>query len=240
MKARLALLPVGLLAAPVIAGPSLILPTVADESVVSGSPEKNYGDNLNRGGLFVGNDGTGMGISRFYVKFELPEGMKPADVASASLWATYLDDLDRDDNGVHRIHFVAADDWQEETINWTNQPGPTFGSSEATFDSSKATPGDNVKFDVSDLVKKELSGDRTLSLMFAASNESTDRSNRNWEYFPEREFDQAKAFHLTINSSRGVGDGGPVAVPLPPAVWPAMATLIAAGFSSKLRRVVRR
>jgi hypothetical protein len=240
MKARLALLPVGLLATTAIAGPSLILPTVADESVVSGSAEKNYGENLNRGGLFVGNDGTGMGISRFYLKFELPKGIEPSQVASARLWATYLDDLDRDDNGVHRIHFVAADDWQENTINWINQPGPTFGSPEATFDSSKTEPGTEVQFDVSDLVKTELAGDRMLSLMFAAANESTDRSNRNWEYFPEREFDQAKSFHLTIATGKGVGDGGPVAVPLPTAVWSAMATLAVAGFSSKLRRVVRR
>lgn len=240
MKARHALLAVGLSAGPVIAGPSLILPTVADESVVSGSAEKNYGENLNRGGLFVGNDGTGMGISRFYLKFELPKEIKPSQVTSASLWATYLDDLDREDNGVHRIHFVAADDWREDTINWTNQPGPTFGSPQATFDSSKIEPGAKVQFDVSDLVKTELAGDRTLSLMFAAANESTDRSNRNWEYFPEREFDQAKAFHLTIATGRGVGDGGPVAVPLPPAVWPALATLAVAGFSSRIRRVVRR
>lgn len=225
-------------------GVSLVLPVAEDESVLSFAPDKNYDGNLNRGGLFVGADGTGTGVSRFYLKFNVPEFVEPDDVQSATLWATYLDDLDRSDNGLHRIHFVGADDWSEDAITWDNQPGPSFGTPEATFDSGASKPGDLLTFDVGNIVREQLKlGDRVISFMFSAANESAGRDNRNWEYFAEREFDPNRAFHLTLATAGRVGGGnggGPIAVPLPPAAWPAAITLAGAGAVALRRRLRRR
>jgi hypothetical protein len=221
-----------------LAGPTVVVPVSADESVNSGFADKNYADNTNRGGLFVGSDGTGVGVARFYLKFDLPR-IDAADLTQAILTAAYVDDLDRADNGVHRIHFVAADDWREETITWANQPGPTFGSAEATFDAGACDVGEIVNWDVTDVVRGELKGDQLLSLMFAATNESAERSNRNWEYFAEREFDPGRAFKLVLSSGRNVsssGGGTPAAVPLPPAVWPAAATFAGAAITVARKR----
>lgn len=209
-------------------GASIIVPAAEDESVNGGFVDKNYADNLNRGGLFVGSDGTGAGPARFYLKFNLPDFIDAGELASATLSGVYCDDLDRKVNGTHRIHFVGADDWSEDTITWANQPGPTFGSPEARFDASTATPGTAQKWNLTEVVRGELKGDGILSLMFAAENEGTDRSNTNWEYFAEREFDPTRAFSLTLATTTGVSTGGPtgpVAVPLPPAAWPALITL---------------
>lgn len=229
-----------------LGGASVVVPVAEDESVLSFAPDKNYDGNLNRGGLFVGVDGTGTGVSRFYLKFKLPEFVAADDVASATLWATYFDDLDRNDNGTHRIHFVGADDWSEETLTWDNQPGPSFGTAEANFDAAASRVGDVVKFDVGPIVREQLAvGDRVLSLMFSAANESLGRDNRNWEYFAEREFDPSRAFNLTLTTTARVGGGGggsgggPIAVPLPPAAWPAAITLAGAA-TVALRKRIRR
>lgn len=221
-------------------GASIVVPVSQDESVCSIAPEKNYAQNTNRGGLFVGSDGTGC-VSRFYLQFQIPSSVEANDLVSASLWATYFDDLDRSDNGVSRIHFVAADDWSEDTITWDNQPGPTFGTPEASFDPSTAALGDVVEFDLSSIVRQELhAGDRVISLLFTASNESSDRSNRNWEYFAEREFNPDKAFNLTLQTTArvggGTGNGGAIPVPLPPGAWPALVTLAGASAMAWRRR----
>jgi len=223
-----------------LGGATVIVPVAEDESVLSSSPDKNYSDNMNRGGLFVGSDGTDC-ISRFYLKFHLPSDLAAKQIASATLLATYLDDFDREDNGVHRIHYVASDDWSEKSITWDNQPGPTFGTPEATFDAAAFVPGKEVKWDLTEVVKRELEMDRTLSLMFAAGNEGTGRANRNWEYFPEHELDPAGAFRLSLVTTLSVGSGGgPVPVPLPPAVWPAAITLAGAVGLMAQRRIKRR
>lgn len=225
-----------------LGGASVIVPVAEDESVNGGFPDKNYAGNTNRGGLFVGCDGTGAGPARFYLKFNLPEFLDPAKVVSATLSAIHQDDLDSANNGMHRIHFVASDTWHEDTITWANQPGPTFGSPEASFDSGKLAIGETGRWDLTDLVRNEMKGDDTLSLMFAAGNESIDRTNRNWEYFAEHEFDPTRSFRLTLATSASVGGGttgGPVAVPLPPAAWPAMATLLGAGLLAMKKRVRR-
>jgi hypothetical protein len=234
-----------------VAGASVVVPVAQDESVCSFAPEKNYAANTNRGGLFVGSDGTGTGVSRFYLMFDIPASIKPDDIVGASLWATYFDDLDRRDNGVSRIHFVASDDWTEDSLTWENQPGPTFGVPEATFDARAANVGDVVKFDVSSIVKQEVSaGDRLVSFLFAASNESATRENRNWEYFAEREFNPDKAFHLTLMTTArvgggnggggGGGGGGAIPAPLPAAAWPALATLAGAAGVTLRKRLRRR
>lgn len=226
-------------------GASVVVPVAQDESVCSLFPDKNYAQNTNRGGLFVGGDGTG-GVSRFYLQFKVPAFVKAADVVGASLWATYFDDLDRRDNGVSRIHFVAADNWHEQSLTWENQPGPTFGTPEATFDAAGSDVGDVVSFDVSSIVRQELGGgDRIVSFLFAASNEGSDRTNRNWEYFAEREFNPDKSFHLTVQTNARVGGGGEggggsgggaIPVPLPAAAWPAVMTLAGIGAAGAVRR----
>ena len=219
-------------------GASVIVPVKQDESVNSGFADKNYAGNTNRGGLFVGSDGTA-GIARFYLQFDLPKFFEPEQLRRATLSAVYEDDLDRSDNGIHRIHFVAADDWHEDTINWTNQPGPTYGSAEALFDSASAKLGDLEKWEMTELVRGEMKGDGKLSLMFAAGNESVERTNRNWEYFAEREFNPEHAFKLTLATSARIGGGGAVAVPLPPAIWPALATFVGATLVPMVRRIRR-
>lgn len=222
------------------AGASIIVPVSQDESVISGFADKNYADNTNRGGLFVGCDGT-TGVARFYLQFELPTYLRPEQLEQATLSAVYQDDLDRTNNGVHRIHFVASDDWREDTITWANQPGPTYGSAEALFDSGSAKLGEPARWDLTQLVRGELAGDNTLSLMFAASNESIDRTNRNWEYFAEREFDPNHSFKLTLSTSARVGGGmGAVPVPLPPAAWPALFTLAGVTVAPSIRRIWKR
>lgn len=211
-----------------LAGPSLVLPVSEDESVYSGLPEKNYSQNNNRGGLFVGADGTEAGVARFYLKFALPALLKPELLESATLTAVYNDDLDRQDNGLHRIHFVAADDWSEKTITWANQPGTTFGTPEAMFNAASAQPGTTLRWDMTEITRSQLKQDDMLSLAFVATNESLDVNNHNWEYFAEREVDPSRSFHLTLATSSRVGGGTdplPTAVPLPPAFIPAALTL---------------
>lgn len=221
-------------------GASLVIPVSADESVCSIAPDRNYALNTNRGGLFVGSDGVG--IARFYLRFDIPDFIKASSIVSASLVATYFDDLDRADNGLIRVHFVADDTWTEEEITWDNQPGPSFGTPEATFDASKARVGDTVRLDVSGIVGEQVAaGDRAISFMFAAANEGANSDNRNWEYFAEREFDPDKSFRLSLQTTARVGTGGgdAVPVPLPPAAWPAVITLAGAG-AVALRRRLRR
>jgi hypothetical protein len=227
-------------ASSLLGGASIVVPVAQDESVNSGFADKNYADNTNRGGLFVGCDGT-TGVARFYLQFVLPDFIRHDQIEKATLSAVYQDDLDRENNGVHRIHFVAADDWKEDTITWANQPGPTYGSAEALFDSASAKLGETEKWDVTDLAKAEIKGDGKLSLMFAASNESLERSNRNWEYFAENEFDPTNAFKLTLATNTRVGGGGgPVAVPLPAAVVPALMTFAGATLIPTARRMLKR
>ncbi|HRK29617.1 MAG TPA: DNRLRE domain-containing protein [Tepidisphaeraceae bacterium] len=221
------------------AGVSMVVPVSQDESVVSGFAEKNYDDNTNRGGLFVGSDGTN-DIARFYLMFDFPETLKTAKIESAVLSAVYEDDLDRDDNGLHRIHFVSVDDWSEKTINWINQPGPAYGSPDALFDSASAKLGETARWDLTELVQSEAAGDGKLSLMFAAANESADRNNRNWEYFAEQEFNPAHAFRITVNATSTGTGGGVVPVPLPGAVLPAVLTSAGAAATAGIRRIRKR
>ncbi|HTL28427.1 MAG TPA: DNRLRE domain-containing protein [Tepidisphaeraceae bacterium] len=213
---------------------TVMVPVTDDESVIAGSPDKNYDDNYLRGGLYSGDDGGLSGPARFYLKFDLPKYDDSLILKRAWLEGYHCDDFDPNTNGSHAIYFVAGDDWSEKTIDWSNQPGHAYGSPEATIESAASPLGGEIKVDLTSSVRSQFQGDGVISLMFQASNESTDPSNTNWEYFDEKEADPSKAFRLELQLESS--QPSHVVVPLPAAAWAGGAMLGAMGMFKALRR----
>lgn len=178
-------------------------PVIDDESVYLRRSDLDYNLNLNthRGGLFTGVDGAIIDSSaRFYVKFPLPTLVRGTKVVSAKLIGYYNDDYDANDDDYHGIYYVGSDSWTESTLTWNNQPGQFFGISEASFNAATAIVGSFISWDVTPIVNQVYEGDpdRLISFLFHASRESTTSTNRNWEYFAEKEYDPTKAFRIEL------------------------------------------
>jgi len=182
---------------------TLTVPVAEDESVYAqeGNPNYNLDGSSYGGGLFTGVDGGDTASpARFYLKFDLPEFVPGTQVTSATLTGYYNDDYDPLDDGTHGIYFVASDNWSESTITWENQPGQAYGVPEASLDTAKVTVGNFINWDITNIVNQEYQGDGVLSLLFHANAEGLVATNRNWEYFAEKEFDSAKAFRLKLTT----------------------------------------
>jgi hypothetical protein len=120
----------------------------------------------------------------------------------------------------HQVYFVPNDAWDETTVTWNTAPahgGATAGGT----DIGGSAPGDEVRFDVTADAVREAGGDGILSLGFA----TIDGRSQDLEFFASREFDPDRAFRLETS-----GDAA-VAVPLPPASFPALA-LMGVGLAS--------
>jgi hypothetical protein len=213
---------------------TVIVPVSEDESVISGSPDKNYNDNYLRGGLYSGVDGGLSGPARFYLKFDLPAYDANLILKHAWLEGHHQDDFDPSNNGNDAIFFVAGDDWSEKTITWDNQPGHAYGSPEAMLDLNTTPVGANFKVDLTSSVRSQFQSDSVISLMFQASNESVDPTNTNWEYFTEKEADPANAFRLELQLQSS--EPSHAAVPLPAGVWASSAMLGAMWLRKNLKR----
>lgn len=178
-------------------------PVVDDESVYLRQSDPDYNLNLNtfRGGLYTGVDGAiSQSPARFYVKFPLPALVPGTKVVSAKLIGYYNEDYDANDDDYHGIYYVGSDSWTESTITWDNQPGQFFGISEASFNAATATVGSFISWDVTPIVNQVYEGDpdRLISFLFHASRESTTSTNRNWEYFAEKDYAPTKAFRIEL------------------------------------------
>jgi len=213
---------------------SVSVPVAEDESVISNRPDQNYANNLVRGGLFTGVDGGFSGASHFYLKFHLPDFDPASSVLDAKLVGFWFDEFAPAQQDTHGIHFVAYDGWTELNLTWANQPGPAYGTAQAMWETSGGSPGEFVSIDLTNIADQEYRGDGTLSVMFKASNESMDPTNRNWQYFVEHEADPERAFRLEITLGTveslppdGLANvGEPVnVIPLPPAAWGAAGML---------------
>lgn len=179
------------------------LPVIDDESVYLKRSDPDYNLNLNtsKGGLFTGVDGAiSDSPARFYIKFPIPTFVLGTKVVSAKLIGYYNDDYDPNDDDYHGIYYVGSDSWTESTITWNNQPGQFFGISEAGFNAATATVGSFISWDVTPIVNQVYEGDpdRLISFLFHASRESTTSTNRNWEYFVEKDYDPSKAFRIEL------------------------------------------
>jgi len=166
-----------------------------------------YTSELKKGlltGVFY--NGTGYLRSRFYLKFNLPEIAPDEYIESAILTGCYERDPHATDKD-HNFYHVENDNWHEgppnspppqpvfttdplDGITWNNQPlltptAPALG----TFKPGDYTPGSFPWpwWNITSTVRNEYSGNRILSLMFKAVDESFDENNQNGEYFYERE-----------------------------------------------------
>ncbi|MGH7215091.1 MAG: DNRLRE domain-containing protein [Tepidisphaeraceae bacterium] len=213
------------------AGEVVVVPVAQDESVVSGTPDKNLHDSSVSGGLFTGVDGGVSGSAHFYLKFLLPARSPGAVAERATLLGYYASDFHDLDDGLHAIEFVQSDLWTEETITWANQPGPAYGFAEAAWDAAANQAGTEQALDLTAIVQQEFAGDGVLSLQVKAFNEGITSENNNWEYFVEKEFDPMRAFRLEMVVHTPVQ----LTVPLPPAGWAGLMMLGAIGAVSAIR-----
>lgn len=180
------------------------VPVLEDESVYlkQGELDFNLDGSTVYGGLFSGVDGQRTASSaRFYLKFTLPAYVPETQVTSATLTGYYNDDYNQTDDGIHGIYFVASDSWSEANLTWNNQPSQAYGLPEVSFSAADATVGTFVSWDITNIANQEYQGDRQLSLLFHAENESLTQRNNNWEYFAEREFDRGKAFRIELTTA---------------------------------------
>jgi len=207
-----------------IADPVTIL-VAEDESVISGRPDINYSQSTYRGGLFSGVDGGVSGAAHFYLKFELPDFDSSLRLRSAILSGCYVDDFHGGDQAVHEISYVGSDDWSENTITWDNQPGPSVGSPEATFDPTASPLGEWTTWDITQLAKQEYAGDGFLSLQFRSMSESVTPDNLSWVYFAEKEYDPEKGFRIALTF-----------IPLPRAIWSGLTLLGVLGATTVMKR----
>lgn len=192
---------------------TLTLPVLDDESVVlpCGGCDYNINNSSFRGGLFSGVDaGISNSPAYFYLKFQLPTYVAQTQVTSAVLTGYYNDDYDEENDGSHGIYLVPGydvvpgiyDGWSESTLTWDNQPFnyQYFRDYKriANFNAAQAKVGTFVSWDITLAVNSEYQGDGVLSLLFRPDNDVLERTNRNWEYFAEKEFDSTKAFRLEV------------------------------------------
>jgi hypothetical protein len=219
----------------VVQSETITVPVTEDESVNSGLPDKSYDGNSFRGGLYSGVDGGLSGAARFYLKFDLPAFDRNLALSHAELHGFYVDDFDPADAGDHDLYFVGSDAWSQQTLTWANQPGHTFGTPEADFLATFATPGTWQAWDVTRVARQEYAGDGVLSLMMQASNESITPENRDWEYFVEREFDPDRSFRLELTLD-ALTPPPPTGVPLPLAAWSGAVTVGGLALASLRRR----
>lgn len=189
--------------APPLGQTTYTVPVLEDESVYSRQSDPNYNlsGNTVRGGLYSGVDGAlTASPARFYLKFRLPNLMPGTKIVSAKLIGYYNDDFDATDDGDHGIYYVGSDSWSESNITWNDQPGQFFGTAEASFHAAAATVGSFINSDITPIVNQiyQTDPDHLISLLFHAENESQDSTNKNWEYFAEKEFDPTKAFRIEL------------------------------------------
>lgn len=191
---------------------TMTIPVSEDESVVLPCCNQDYNINNSsyRGGLFTGVDGgSSDSPAYFYLKFNLPTYVAETQVTSAILTGYYNDDYNQADDRNHGIYLVPgyADDWwSESTITWYGQPYNYQYDRDfeliANFNAAEATVGTYVNWDITSVVDQEYQGDGVLNLLFRPDDESLVLTNKNWEYFAEKEFDSEKAFRLEINTTR--------------------------------------
>ena len=177
------------------AASAVTIPVSADASVFSSNPNGNYGTSTHEGGLFTGETS---GVTRFFLKFELPALVLGTYVSSAILTGTYTFDLFGATDAEHGIFLVPIDSWQEDGptgLTWNNQP-VSGGLPLATWDAALAPPPPVAQsFDLTSAVNLEYQGDGVLSLMFRALDEG---QTHTWEYWSSREHTDQPGFSLDL------------------------------------------
>jgi hypothetical protein len=133
--------------------------TLADSRVVHTTPNMNYGDN---DVLDVSWDGM---HERSFLRFSLssiPSG------STISLVTLHLRTEHTDGGGIVAVYFVSDDGWGEMTITWNNQP-----SYSTLLDSIMVTDEYTwYSWTVTNQIKTEFSGDKTISFMLGNSTSS--------------------------------------------------------------------
>ena len=92
-----------------------------------------------------------------YIRFDLARAKRGA-IKSASIQLTCR--VANSEGGRGQMFAVERDDWQETKLSWNTKP--SRGQLLATW--PRPTAGDRLEIDVTDFVKKEVRGDRKLSV----------------------------------------------------------------------------
>lgn len=184
---------------------SVIVPVTEDASVNALNPDGNLNTITTRGGLFSGLDNF-FSDYHFFLKFSLPTLAAGETVKSAILIGTYTDKYGGPAS-FHQIYFIPSDAWSESTVTFNT--APAFGdATSAAFEAFGKKTGTSQSFDITQITRQEINGDKVLSLGVA----TVDGRLGDLEYFASKEFGAAQGFRLQLS----VQDGS--AIPLPSGV----------------------
>jgi hypothetical protein len=176
-----------------------------NQSIISDYPDENYGNNVWRGGLFVGRvyqDLSDFAFSRFYLKFDLPAYTSGSVITSATLTGLYNGPFDNGMYGnlrdVFSINQAQSNNWSSDTLTWANQPG-YVADPVATFDNNYLTNSDSflISWDITSAVQDRYTKDGVLSLVFKIQNESVNSPQNTWQYFSKKEAGLDQGFTIT-------------------------------------------
>ena len=143
-----------------------------EEAVGNWSVDQNFHSRTDRGGLWVGLDAEAQ-LARSYMKFHLHSLWDPSAIESARLVAYMSGNLGVEDIPIG-IHYVSDDTWSETSITWANQPQHTIEAT-SVIDTPESpdmfVTGNSYSWNITNLVKTEVNGDKTLSLMLKLTDE---------------------------------------------------------------------
>lgn len=152
---------------------NITLYTTADAFFLENVPDGNWGDNIEIT-AYTRNDGRNR---RSFLKFDL-SGLPAGAVISLvklRLYCNTLVSMSSPDTDVQACR-VTDDSWIEDEITWTNQKA--YGDVE---DTKEPTVG-WVEWTVTDFVKDEFAGDKTVSICLRCVTESYDLTARHFDY----------------------------------------------------------
>ncbi len=172
--------PITLTAMAAVSGGGYTLAPIADAQVETSSPNSNFGTTTN---LFVeGTGGGSFGTERGWLKFDLSGIPAGSTISAASLqlwnWKSTGASMPAE------VHAVTDDSWTETGITYNTQPA--IGALLDTQTLASGVINTYYSWNVTSFVQSQLSGDKTVSLMVKAADES--QSNASSYGFDAREF----------------------------------------------------
>ncbi|MGY5876513.1 MAG: DNRLRE domain-containing protein, partial [Candidatus Thorarchaeota archaeon] len=196
----------------------IIIRVQDDEAVVSESPDVNFNDTTDAGGLAVGMSPTG-GPVRSWLKFNFSDVPDEVSFVGASLW-TYLNIEMTTNDAPFAVHYSLDNSWSESTITWNNQPA--FSVSSLDVISSPASPemlvnGSWYEWDVTSGVSAAMAGGNYLSLILKEDTEPG--GSVSMKFFTEKEYYGFNASYLALEyivpatGNTTIDDGTPSPVP---------------------------